>query len=119
MAPASESAGCHPIHGAMPMLTVTERAATALEAMRTETGARPDQGVKLVASVSGTVGLIIAAPDAGDAVIRHRETPLLIVARGIVDAFDDAEMDCEEETFNGRPHARFTLQPRPGRTPQP
>jgi hypothetical protein len=73
--------------------------------------------VKLVASVSGTVGLIIAAPDDGIPVIRHRDTPLLIVDRCIVDAFDDAEMDCEEETFNGQPHARFTLQPRPGRTP--
>jgi Fe-S cluster assembly iron-binding protein IscA len=96
------------------MITVTERAATALEAMLTETGAQPGQGVKLVPSARGTVGLTIARPNEGDAVIRRGDIPLLIVDRCITDAFNGAQMDCEEEPFNGQPHARFTLRPQAG-----
>ena len=61
------------------MITVTERAAAGLQELREANDALPGQGVKLVPTGTGSIGMTIAAPSEGDEVIRRGDEPLLIV----------------------------------------
>jgi Fe-S cluster assembly iron-binding protein IscA len=93
------------------MITVTERAATELEELLTTEDAPPGQGVKLVPSGTGTIGMTIAAPSEGDEVIRRGEEPLLIVDSRVAEALDGAEVDCDRSVVDGQPRAEFKLRP--------
>jgi len=93
------------------MITVTERAATELEELLTTNDAPPGQGVKLVPSGPGSIGMTIAAPSEGDEVIRRGEEPLLIVDSRVVKTLDGAEIDCDSSVVDGQPRAEFKLRP--------
>ena len=93
------------------MITLTERAATELEELLTTKDAPPGQGVKLVPSGPGTIGMIIAAPSEGDEVIRRGEEPLLIVDSRVAETLDGAEIDCARSVVDGQPKPEFKLRP--------
>ena len=99
------------------MITVTARAAARLQ----QTVARRDvpagQGVKLVPQGPGSVGLVIAAPAAGDAVVRYADAPVLLVDGRLTAPLAGAELDCEEPVVDGQARTAFTLHPR--RRPAP
>ena len=92
------------------MITVTERAASALEALLADQAAEPGQGVKLVPKGSDEIGLTIEAPSDGDEVVRHADEPLLIVDRALAQPLDGAELDCVDAPINGQAPARFMLR---------
>ena len=93
------------------MITVTERAASELEKLLTTNDARPEQGVKLVPSGAGSIGMSIAVPSEGDEVIRRGEQPLLIVDIRIAEPLDGAQIDCDSAVVDGQPRAAFKLRP--------
>ncbi len=96
------------------MLTITERAASELQAVRATNDASPDQGVRLTPDGKGGIGLTIDAPSEGDEVIRHEETPLVIVDGRIAPLLDGAELDCKTDVdspVDGQPRTHFTLRP--------
>ena len=93
------------------MITVTERAATELEEMLMTTSAPAGQGVKLVPSGTGTVGMTISVPSEGDEVIRRGEQPLLIVDSSLFGALDGSEIDCDTALVDGQPRTEFRLRP--------
>jgi Fe-S cluster assembly iron-binding protein IscA len=92
------------------MITVTERAATQLEQMLVTSGALPGQGVRLVPSSTGTLGMAISAPSEGDEVIRRAEQPLLIVDSRIAGALEGSEIDCDTALVDGQPKTEFHLR---------
>ncbi len=91
------------------MITVTERAASALEALLADGDAKPGQGVKLVPSGTDGVGMTIEAPNEGDEVIRRADEPLLIVDRALTRPLDGAQIDCVDVAVDGQAPTRFTL----------
>jgi Fe-S cluster assembly iron-binding protein IscA len=91
------------------MITVTERAASALEALLADSDAQPGQGVKLIPSGEDTIGMVIEGPSEGDEVVRRGDAPLLIVDRSISGPLDGSQIDCEGD-IDGRTQTRFTLQ---------
>jgi Fe-S cluster assembly iron-binding protein IscA len=91
------------------MITVTERAATAFEALLSEQDALPGQGVKLVTDGQGSIGMVIEEPEAGDEVVRRGDEPLLIVDRSIGEMLDGAVIDCADDSANGQGPTRFKL----------
>ena len=93
------------------MITVTERAATKLAEMLVASGAPPEQGVKLVPSGTGTVGMTISAPSEGDEVIRRGEQPLLIVDSSLAGALEGSEIDSDTALVDGQPKTEFHLRP--------
>jgi Fe-S cluster assembly iron-binding protein IscA len=93
------------------MITVTERAATELEELLVSSNAPPGQGVKLVPSGTGSVGMTITAPSEGGEVIRRGEQPLLIVDGSLVGALDGSEIDCNTALIDGQPKTEFHLRP--------
>ncbi len=92
------------------MITVTERAATALESLLADNGAQPGQGVKLVPATDGSVGMVIEAPADGDEIVRRGQSTLVIVDSTIADRLDGAQIDCED-VMNGQTPTKFTLKP--------
>jgi hypothetical protein len=97
------------------MITVTARAAARLQEVLTEKNVPPGQGVKLVPQGPGSVGLAIAAPEAGDAIVRYADAPVLIVAGRLTAALAGAELDCEEAVVAGEARTEYTLRrPAPG-----
>jgi Fe-S cluster assembly iron-binding protein IscA len=92
------------------MITVTERAASALEALLAGEAAAPGEGVKLVPNGADEIGMSIAAPSDGDEVIRRADEPLLIVDRALARPLDGAEFDCVDAPVNGQTPTRFTLR---------
>jgi Fe-S cluster assembly iron-binding protein IscA len=93
------------------MITVTERAATELQDLLATSNALPGQGIKLVPSGAGSIGMTITAPSEGDEVIRRGEEPLLIVDSRITGALAGSEIDCEPSGVDGQPRAVFKLRP--------
>ena len=93
------------------MITVTERAADALEELLAVSNAPAGQGVKLVPTGTGSVGMTIDAPSEGDEVVQRGEVPLLIVDGRIASALDGAQIDCDTSVVDGQPRTEFTLQP--------
>jgi Fe-S cluster assembly iron-binding protein IscA len=93
------------------MITVTERAADALEELLTVNHAPPGHGVKLVPGDAGSVGLTIDAPSDGDEVVNRGDDPLLIVDRQIVVPLDGSRIDCETAVVDGQPQPEFKLEP--------
>lgn len=91
------------------MITVTERAASALEALLVESNAEAGQGVKLVPKGTDEIGMSIEAPNEGDEVIRRADGPLLIVDRTLTNPLDGAQFDCEESR-DGETPTRFALR---------
>jgi Fe-S cluster assembly iron-binding protein IscA len=91
------------------MITLTERAASALEELLVESHAEAGQGVKLVPKGSDEIAMTIDAPGEGDEVIGHGDGPLLIVDRALTLPLDGAQFDCEE-SLNGQSPARFALK---------
>jgi Fe-S cluster assembly iron-binding protein IscA len=92
------------------MITVTERAASALEALLVESHAEAGQGVKLVPKGSDEIGMTIDEPNEGDEVIRRADAPLLIVDRALTLPLDGAQFDCEDASVNGQSPTRFALK---------
>jgi Fe-S cluster assembly iron-binding protein IscA len=93
------------------MITVTERAASALEALLLDGDAQPGQGVKLIPSGENSIGMTIEAPNDGDEVIRHADGPLLIVDRTLTRPLDGAQIDCvEAAAVDGQVPTRFTVR---------
>lgn len=93
------------------MITVTERAADALEQLLAVSNAPAGQGVKLVPTGTGSVGMTIDAPSEGDQVVHRGDDPLLIVDGRIAEALDGAQIDCDTTVVDGQPRTEFTLQP--------
>jgi Fe-S cluster assembly iron-binding protein IscA len=93
------------------MITITERAATALEELLSSSNAQSGQAVKLVPSDDGQVGMTIDAPSEGDEVISRGDAPLLIVDGDIADALDGARIDCDTSTVDGQQKLEFKLEP--------
>ena len=91
------------------MITVTERAASALEALLAESNAEAGEGVKLFPKGTDEIGMTIEAPSDGDEVIRHADGPLLIVDRALTQPLDGAQFDCED-AVNGQSPTRFALK---------
>jgi hypothetical protein len=73
--------------------------------------ALPGEGVKLIPSGTGNIGMTIGAPSEGDEVIRHGAEPLLIVDSRIADTLDGAEIDCNSSVVDGRPRTEFKIRP--------
>jgi Fe-S cluster assembly iron-binding protein IscA len=92
------------------MITVTERAATALEELLSSSNAQPGQGVKLIPSDGGQVGMTIDAPSEGDEVVSRGDAPLLIVDSDIADALDGARIDCDTSMVDGQQKLEFKLE---------
>lgn len=79
------------------MISVTERAATELQALLEANDAPPDQGVKLVPAGTGTLGVTIGPPAEGDEIILHGDSPLLIVDGSIAPLLDGQELDIQPD----------------------
>ena len=92
------------------MITVTERAASALEAILVDGNAQPGQGVKLVPRGADDIALTIEAPNEGDEVIRRADVPLLIVDRTLTRPLDGAQLDCADTPVDGQTPTRFALR---------
>jgi Fe-S cluster assembly iron-binding protein IscA len=93
------------------MIAITERAAAGLQELLAINHAQPGQGVKLVPSGTGRIGMTISEPGEGDAVVDHEGAPLLIVDGGIADSLDGTQIDCEISPAEGQPKLAFTLRP--------
>ncbi len=79
------------------MISVTERAASELQALLEANGALPDQGEKLVPAGTGTLGVTIDLPAEGDEVILRDDSPLLIVDGSIAPLLDGQELDIQPD----------------------
>jgi Fe-S cluster assembly iron-binding protein IscA len=75
------------------MIQITPHAAEGLKKIRDASGAADDEGIKLFAAQSGGMGMMIASPGEGDAVVEGEQTPLLIVDAALVDGLDGAMLD--------------------------
>ena len=75
------------------MITVTERAADGLQELLALNNASPGEGVKLVPSGTGQVGMTIGVPSEDDEVIRQEGEPLLIVDNRLTGVLDGAEIE--------------------------
>jgi Fe-S cluster assembly iron-binding protein IscA len=93
------------------MISVTERAATALADLLADNDAPAGQGVRLVPRETGTIGMTIGAPADGDDVIRRGEEPLLIVDVSLGYLLDGATIDCATTVVKGQPTTQFRLAP--------
>ena len=96
------------------MITVTERAAARLQQAVATRDVPEGQGVKLVLQGPGSVGLTIAAPAAGDEVVRYGDAPVLLVDGRLAAALAGAEIDCRESVVDGRAGTEYTIR-RPAR----
>ncbi|MBI4494541.1 MAG: adhesin [Chloroflexi bacterium] len=92
------------------MISVTEGAATELQALLEANDAPPGHGVKLVPDGTGSLGMTIAAPLEGDEVVRRGEAPLLIVDSSITSFLDGTVLDVQPVEGAGRQGVHFTLQ---------
>ena len=92
------------------MITVTERAAVHLQEVLAARDVPPGHRVKLVPQGPGSVGLTIAAPEAGDAVIQYEDAPVLIVDGQLTAALAGTEIDCEESVVAGQARTEYTIR---------
>ncbi len=93
------------------MIAVTERAAAALQQMLAGSNVPPGQGVRVVPSGAGGLGMTIGPPNPGDEVIRRGEEPLLIIDSRVAALLDRAEIDCETAVVAGQQRTEFKLRP--------
>jgi Fe-S cluster assembly iron-binding protein IscA len=89
------------------MIRLTERAATGLQELLVANNAPPGQGVRLVPSGTGGIGMTISVPRQGDEVVRRGEEPLLIVDSRIAETLAGVEIDCETSVVDGEPRTEF------------
>jgi hypothetical protein len=92
------------------MISVTERAAAGLEEMLRVNDAAPGQGVKLVPSGIGSIGMTIDTPSEGDAVIPTTAEATLIVDSRVVEDLDGV-LDCDVQVIEGEAQTTFRLLP--------
>ncbi|MGE3913728.1 MAG: hypothetical protein AB7K36_30565, partial [Chloroflexota bacterium] len=84
------------------MITVTDRAASALETLLTSSQAQPGQGVKLVPISQDSISMVIDSPAEGDEIVRRDSgSPLLIIDKEISGHLDGTMIDCDEDNVNG------------------
>lgn len=85
------------------MVHVTDRAKDALLQKKLEANIHdPEIGLRLAAHPSGTLGLVVDRAKAGDQVVRHRNSTVLLVDPQISDLVVASRMvDCRE-TDGGR-----------------
>jgi hypothetical protein len=90
------------------MITLTERAALALDELALKTELPPGEGIKLVAN-GNEIALIAGAPEDGDQVLRRGNETLLIVGHDIATAVDSLHIaiDCEIEVVDGQAKTEF------------
>ena len=93
------------------VILLTDRATAALEEMLLVNDAGRGEGVRLVPSAPGRIGLTIDTPQAGDEVIEHDEELLLIVDRSLIEKLEGSEIDCSTVVVEGQPYTEFTLRP--------
>jgi|GEM_PF-5945438 Fe-S cluster assembly iron-binding protein IscA len=90
------------------MITVTSRAATELQELLDAQGPLPGQGIKLIPTPTGGIGMTVAAPDEGDEVVPSTEAPLLIVDASLTELLDGVVFDVEPAAVEGgRPEFRL------------
>ena len=89
------------------MISLTERAATGLQELLAANNAPPGQGVRLVPSGTGGIGMTISMPSESDEVIRRGEEPLLIVDSRIAATLAGVEIDRETAVVDGQPKTEF------------
>ena len=92
------------------MITVTERAAARLQELQSTRDVPEGLGMKLVPQGPGSVGLTLAAPDAGDEVVRYQDAPVLRVDGQLAAALAGAEIDCRESVVEGRAGTEYTIR---------
>lgn len=92
------------------MITVTERAAAGLEEMLRVNNAAPGQGVKLVPTGIGSIGMTIDTPGEGDEVISTGAEATLIVDSRVAEDLDGV-IDCEVQVIEGEAQTTFKLRP--------
>ena len=93
------------------MITVTERATTRLQELLIANNAEPEQGVKLVPTDAGTIGMTIDTPREGDEVVSVEQDPLLIVDGSLAEPLDGAQIDCDVAVSDdGQPRREFTVR---------
>jgi hypothetical protein len=73
-------------------------------------GVPPEQGVKLVLRGPGRVGLTLAAPAAGDEVVRCQDAPVLVVDGRLAAALAGAEIDCQPSVVGGQERVEYTIR---------
>lgn len=90
------------------MITLTERAALALDELALKSELPPGEGLKLVASGS-EIGLTVGAAEQGDQVVQRGDETLLIVDRRIAEAIRSVPItiDCEIEVEGGEAKTQF------------
>lgn len=77
------------------MLFVTERALTALSAMRTASDAEEGESILLYLEEDGSLGLALAELEEGDNVIEQDGRVVVIVAEDLAQALDGMTLDVE------------------------
>jgi Fe-S cluster assembly iron-binding protein IscA len=92
------------------MITVTERAAAGLEEMLRVNNAEPGQGVKLVPTGVGSIGMTIDTPAEGDEVIPTGAEATLIVDSRVAEDLDGV-IDCDVQVIEGEAQTTFKLRP--------
>jgi Fe-S cluster assembly iron-binding protein IscA len=93
------------------MVTVTERAATALQQVLEDNHAPPGQGVRLAADATGHLGMTIDAPRDGDDVVYAAEEPVLMVAGPVAGQLEDMVLDYQASDDDSQTSAGFVLRP--------
>jgi hypothetical protein len=77
------------------MLYVTDRALTALGAMRVASDAQAGESILLYMEEDGSLGLALAELEEGDNVIEQDGEVVVIVAEDLADALDGMTLDVE------------------------
>jgi Fe-S cluster assembly iron-binding protein IscA len=93
------------------MVRVTEQATTALRELLTANHAPPEDGVRLTPNGEGSLGMVVDAPHAGDEVIRHNETPVLIVDAAVAGQLTEMVVDYESVEDDHQTPGGFVLRP--------
>lgn len=94
------------------MITVTARAASALQQVLVSQGAPPDHGIKLVPGPGGGIAMSIGLPADEDQVVRSDEKPVVIVDRQLADSLHGSILDVEPDEGGEPQIVRFTLEQR-------
>ncbi len=93
------------------MVRITPRSTTALEDLLTANHAPPEAGVRLVPNGKGSLGMVVDAPHEDDEVIRHNETPVLIVDSAVADHLADMMVDYQSAEDDHQTPGGFVLRP--------
>ncbi len=76
------------------MVTVTERAKEVLRALLIDNSKDPEEGIRLVFSPSGQIGLTLDKPREGDQIVESEGSKVLLVAPETAIALPGAVIDC-------------------------